>query len=94
MTRPILTKVALVGLALAVAVVVDVLIDAPVPGRMAVVALGSSFLLVLGAKSLAAAFLQQPVGTRVGEVGNQADDISGDWIDVHRDVHCAEADRA
>jgi hypothetical protein len=88
-TRRTAVTVALVVVALVVAVGVDVLVDYPVPGRMALVALGSSFGLVLGAKWLAAAFLQQPVGTRAGELGNPADDISPDWIDtvwIDRDI--------
>jgi hypothetical protein len=90
--KPAIIKTALVVLAIVVAVMVDVVVDYPVPGRMAVVALGSSFLLVLGAKWLAAAFLQRPVGTRVDELGNPADDISDDWIDVA--PHAADRDPA
>ncbi|TVR24677.1 MAG: hypothetical protein EA389_10830 [Ilumatobacter sp.] len=89
MTRSnLLRRVALVGLALVVAVVIDLATGYPVPGRMAAFSLVATFVLVLGAKWLSAAGLQQPVGSRVGELGDPADDIDiDDDIDggrVHR----------
>jgi hypothetical protein len=53
--------------ACAIAVVVDLAVGAAVPGRMAAVALGGTFLLVLGAKRLGAAGLSRPLGSRPGD---------------------------
>jgi hypothetical protein len=74
----LLRRIGLVALALVVAVVIDLATGYPVPGRMAAFSLAATFVLVLGAKWLAAAGLQQPIGTRVGELGDPADDIDGD----------------
>ncbi len=68
MSRPAL----LVAGAVAAAVLIDLLTGAAVPGRMAVFSLAATFLLVLGAKWLARAGLQQPVGRRPGELPEHA----------------------
>lgn len=78
MNRDRMVTVALVVAAIGLAVVVDLVAGSAVPGRMAVFALASTFLLVLVPKQLAAWFLQRPVGTRPGELGDPADDIADD----------------
>jgi len=74
-TRTAFRRVAVV-VALGLAAVVDLLVGASWPGRTAVFALGSSAVLVLGAKWLGSAFVSRPAGTRPGELGDPRDDLA------------------
>lgn len=74
-------RVALVGGALALAFIADVAVGASWPGRIAVVALVASVVLVVGAKSLLSPLVARPVGSRVGELGDPRDDLYDDLYD-------------
>lgn len=78
-------KLLVVAGALVVAVAVDLVTGAAVPGRMAVFSLAATFLLVLGAKWLGRAGLQQPVGRRPGELPEQPA-VAAPTIDQAREV--------
>lgn len=79
--RPVVT-VAIVVVALAVATLVEWATGASVPGRMPLFALGASIVLVLGAKQLGRV-VSRPVGARVGELGDPADDVAPAYDQVH-----------
>jgi len=72
----VIRTVAAVAVALVVSVLVDLATGAAVPGRMALFSLSAVALLVLGGKRLAAAGLQRPAGTRPGELGDPADEVT------------------
>jgi hypothetical protein len=84
-------RIAVVTAALVAAFLADLAVGAARPGLTAAVALASSVVLVVGAKSLVAPIVSRPAGSRVGEVGDPCDDLGPDpWTDERP----AEADRA
>jgi RsiW-degrading membrane proteinase PrsW (M82 family) len=50
--------------------------EGPMPGWMVLFSFAATVVLVLGGKSVLAPLIQRPVGTRVGELGDPADEIA------------------
>jgi hypothetical protein len=78
MPTSVIGRVVVVGIALVAAVLADVVVGASWPGRIAVVALVASAVLVVGSKSLVAPGANRPAGSRVGESGDPRDDLRRD----------------
>lgn len=71
-------RAALVAVTLVAAFLADLAVGASWPGRIAVFGLAASAVLVIGAKFVLAPLVARPAGTRVGELGNPADDLEVD----------------
>jgi hypothetical protein len=54
--------------------------EGPMPGWMAWFSFASTVVLVLGGKSILAPLIQRPVGFRVGERGDPADELNTDGV--------------
>lgn len=78
MPTSVIARSAMVVAALVVAVLADIVVGASWPGRIAVVALAASAVLVIGSKSFVAPVVSRPAGSRVGELGNPRDDLRSD----------------
>jgi hypothetical protein len=68
-------RIGVTAVALVAAFLADVAVGATWPGRIAVVALAASGVLVIGAKSLLAPIVSRPAGARAGELGDPRDDL-------------------
>lgn len=91
MLATVVGRTVVVTAALVVAFLADLAVGASWPGRTAVVALVSSAVLLVGAKSLVAPIVSRPAGSRAGELGDPCDDLGPDpWTDQRR----TETDRA
>lgn len=73
--RTVLGRTVMVTAALVAAFLADLAVGASWPGRIAALAFASSVVLVIGAKSVWAPVVSRPAGSRVGELGNPADDL-------------------
>lgn len=72
--RHVLGGAAVIGL-LVVSVLADLAVGNSPPGQMAVFSLGSALVLIAGAKLIGGVWLSRPAGSRVGELGDPADDL-------------------
>jgi hypothetical protein len=71
-------RIAVVTATLVASFLADLAVGATWPGRIALLALASSVVLVVGAKSVLAPILSRPAGSRPGELGNPLDDLLDD----------------
>jgi hypothetical protein len=68
-SRSMLARAGLVAAVVVVAVLVDLLVGASVPGRTLLVVTAATAGLVVLPKALSARWLARPVGSRPGELG-------------------------